>query len=54
MPLGVGTMNWKKAVNSLKATGYNSTITLEIFCDDPAMQYKYLDLSRELIQELWE
>ena len=54
MPLGVGTVNWKEAVNSLKATGYNSTITLEIFCNDPIMQHKYLDLSRELIQELWE
>ncbi len=54
MPLGVGTVNWKKAVNSLKATGYNSTITLEIFCNDPNMQHKYLDLSREMIQELWK
>jgi len=53
MPLGVGTVNWKNAVNSLKAIGYNSTITLEVFCNDP-MQHKYLDLSRELIQELWE
>ena len=53
MPLGVGSMNWKEAVKSLKATGYNGTITLEIFCND-SMQHKYLDLSRELIQELWE
>jgi sugar phosphate isomerase/epimerase len=53
MPLGVGTVNWKSAVNSLKATGYNSTITLEVFCNDP-MQQKYLDLSRELIQGFWE
>jgi len=53
MPLGVGTVNWKKVVSSLKATGYNSTITLEIFCNDPNMQHKYLDLSRELILELW-
>jgi sugar phosphate isomerase/epimerase len=53
MPLGVGTVNWKKAVNSLKATGYNSTITLEVFCNDP-MQHKYLDLSRELIQGFWD
>jgi sugar phosphate isomerase/epimerase len=53
MPLGVGSMNWKKAVNSLKATGYDNTITLEIFCNDSNMQHKYLDLSRELIQELW-
>lgn len=54
MPLGVGTVNWQKAVNSLKAIGYNSTITLEIFCNDPNVQHKYLDLSRELIKELWE
>ena len=53
MPLGIGTVNWEKAVNSLKASGYDGTITLEIFCNDP-MQLKYLDLSRELIQELWE
>ena len=54
MPLGVGTVNWEQAVNSLKATGYNSTITLEIFCNDPIMQHRYLDLSRKFIQELWE
>ena len=53
MPLGVGTVNWQNAVNSLKSIGYDSTITLEIFCNDPNMQKKYLDLSRELIQELW-
>ena len=52
MPLGVGTVNWKNAVNSLKTIGYNSTITLEVFCND-SMQHKYLNLSRELIQELW-
>jgi sugar phosphate isomerase/epimerase len=54
MPLGVGSMNWKKAVHALKATGYDDTITLEIFCNDPDMQHKYLKLSRELIRELWE
>lgn len=54
MPLGVGTVNWPTAVNSLKAIGYNRTITLEIFCNDSNMQHKYLDLSRELIHELWE
>lgn len=54
MPLGVGTVDWESAVHSLKATGYNGTITLEIFCHDPNMQYRYLDLSRELLQELWD
>ena len=53
MPLGVGTVDWKNAVDSLKALGYNGTITLEIFCNDPKMQHQYLDLSRDLIQELW-
>jgi sugar phosphate isomerase/epimerase len=54
MPLGVGTVGWKKAVNSLKTTGYDSTITLEVFCNDPEMQYKYLDLSRKLVLDHWE
>lgn len=54
MPLGVGTVNWQNTVNALKATGYDSTITMEIFCNDPDMQHKYLELSRELIQGLWE
>ena len=53
MPLGVGTVNWQSAVDALKAAGYDSTITLEIFCNDPGMQHKYLNLSRELVRELW-
>ena len=53
MPLGVGNINWENAVQSLKATGYNDTITLEVFCDDPVMLYKYLDLSRNLLLDLW-
>jgi hypothetical protein len=40
-------------VQSLKAAGYDSTITLEIFCNAPDMQGKYLDMSRKLILELW-
>lgn len=54
MPLGVGTVDWKNAVNVLKATGYDSTITLEIFCNDPDMQGKYLDMSRKLLLKLWD
>ena len=53
MPLGVGNINWKKAVNSLKAIGYDDTITLEVFCDDPTMLFRYLDLSRRLVEDLW-
>ena len=54
MPLGVGTIDWKKAVKALKTTGYDGTITLEVFCDDPDMQSKYLDLNRKLVLELWD
>ncbi|MGD9973189.1 MAG: sugar phosphate isomerase/epimerase family protein [Desulfatirhabdiaceae bacterium] len=54
MPLGVGTVDWKNAVHSLKATGYNDTITLEIFCHDPEMQGNYLDMSRKRVRDLWK
>ncbi|MGD9363928.1 MAG: sugar phosphate isomerase/epimerase, partial [Desulfobacterales bacterium] len=53
MPLGVGNIDCKNAVDSLKAIGYDETITLEVFCDDPVMLYKYLDLSRRWVLDLW-
>jgi sugar phosphate isomerase/epimerase len=53
MPLGVGNINWNNAVKSLKAIGYDDTITLEVFCDDSVMLRKYLDLSRRLVLDLW-
>ncbi len=53
MPLGVGTVDWQKAVKALKATGYDDTITLEVFCNDPNMQAAYLDMSRSLVLDLW-
>jgi sugar phosphate isomerase/epimerase len=54
MPLGVGTVDWRKAVQVLQATGYDGTITLEVFCNDPAMQAAYLDMNRKLVLDLWE
>ena len=54
MPLGVGNINWKNAVDTLKATGYNGTITLEVFCDDARMRYQYLNLSRKYLLALWQ
>ena len=54
MPLGVGTVDWKRAVKALQATGYDDTITLEVFCNDPNMQAAYLDISRRLVLDLWE
>jgi sugar phosphate isomerase/epimerase len=49
----VGNVDWKNAVKFLKATGYDGAITLEVFCNDPDMQYKYLDMSRNYVLELW-
>lgn len=54
MPLGVGIINWQKAIEALKKTGYGGTVTLEVFCGDPLMRFKYLEISRELVQRLWE
>jgi sugar phosphate isomerase/epimerase len=53
MPLGVGTVDWNNAVNALKASDYDGTITLEVFCDDPSMRYNYLDMNRKWVLELW-
>ena len=54
MPLGAGNIDWKNAVATLKATGYDGTITLEVFCDDSQMRFQYLDLSRKYLLELWQ
>lgn len=54
LPLGVGTVDWQQAVDSLKSISYDNTITLEIFCNDPQMQVAYLDLNRNMIRSLWD
>lgn len=54
LPLGVGTVDWQQAVNSLKSISYDNTITLEIFCNDPQMQVAYLDLNRNMVRRLWD
>ncbi len=54
MPLGVGSIDWKKAVAALKRTGYDGTITLEVFCGDGEMLFRYLNLSRDFVQNLWQ
>jgi sugar phosphate isomerase/epimerase len=53
MPLGVGSVDWKKAVSALKMIEYDGTITLEIFCDDDTVLFQYLDISRRLLLNLW-
>lgn len=54
LPLGVGTVDWRQAVDSLKTISYDNTITLEIFCNDPQMQIAYLDLNLNLVRGLWD
>ena len=53
MPLGVGSIDWKRAIHALKAIGYDGTITLEVFCDDSRLRFQYLDISRKFLLELW-
>ena len=53
MPLGVGSIDWAGAVAALKGTGYDGTITLEVFCNDPQMRFHYLDLNRTYVMKLW-
>jgi sugar phosphate isomerase/epimerase len=53
MPLGVGSIDWNRAVRALKAIGYDGTITLEAFCDDRRVLFQYLDISRRLLLQLW-
>ena len=54
MPLGVGNIDWENAVASLKAAGYDGTITLEVFCGDTEMLFRYLDLGRRYVLDLWQ
>ncbi len=49
LPLGVGSIDWKKIIRLLKGFGYDGTITLEIFSPDR----KYLLYSRDKLREIW-
>ena len=53
MPLGVGSIDWGEAVSALKSIGYDGTITLEVFCNDRAVLFQYLEISRKLVLNLW-
>lgn len=53
MPLGVGNIDWQKAVSALKSIGYDGTITLEVFCDDKNLLFEYLEISRRLVLDFW-
>jgi len=49
MPLGTGTIDYRYQVECLKGCGYDGTITLEVFADDP----HYLGYSRDVLRALW-
>lgn len=50
LPLGVGNINWPWVVTVLKHAGYDGSITLEVFGDDP----DYLTISRDKLRMLWD
>lgn len=50
LPLGAGKMDWKEHVAELKDSGYNGTITLEVFTQDKF----FLKHSRDVLREFWD
>ncbi len=49
MPLGTGTVDLESAVRALQNTGYDGTITLEVFTPDR----HYFEYSRDHLRQLW-
>lgn len=49
LAIGAGVIDWKKELRGLKATGYDSTITLETFYGDSAL----ITYSRDKVRALW-
>jgi sugar phosphate isomerase/epimerase len=54
IPLGMGNIDWEKAVSALKSIGYDETITLEVFVNDRSASLQTLEASRRLVRDLWE
>jgi sugar phosphate isomerase/epimerase len=50
LPLGVGTIDWRWAIDLLKRSGFDDTITLEVFSPDD----EYLAISRRKVRQLWD
>jgi sugar phosphate isomerase/epimerase len=50
LPIGTGTIDWRRELRTLKASGYNGTITLEIFYGDSEL----ITYSREKVTRLWD
>ena len=50
LPLGTGTINIRHYVRRLRETGYDGTITLEVFSEDR----HYVAYSRDILQRYWD
>lgn len=50
LPLGTGSINIRHYIQRLRASGYDSTITLEVFTEDR----HYVEHSRDLLERYWE
>ncbi len=49
LPLGAGNISWETIIRKLKSTGYDDTITLEVF----SRERLYLLESREILRRYW-
>jgi sugar phosphate isomerase/epimerase len=49
LPLGAGTIDFRQELGALKSSGYDGTITLEVFSRDT----HYFTYSRDVLCELW-
>jgi sugar phosphate isomerase/epimerase len=50
LPLGTGSVDLRSAIRQLQRTGYDGTITLEVFTPDQ----HHLRYSKELLQQVWD
>lgn len=50
LPLGCGNIDYKHYIRTLKKSGYDGTITLEVFSDDN----HFLSYSRDLLRKWWD
>lgn len=49
LPIGAGKIKWEEVCKALKKVGYDGTVTLEVFSQDP----EYLEISKRKFEELW-
>ncbi len=50
LPLGAGSIDWPDVARALRRSGYDGTVTIEIFSREPA----HVDTSVQLWREWWE